>query len=105
MMRGVATEPIPFGAAVLCRAFKVSLAADDVANGHARLRPAFCRQSRWEKGDCVFVDPIEGLGKRSLQALADAPLMDSNAIYLPAGKLSAAETRAREARILAGESA
>lgn len=38
-----------------------------------------------------------------LKAIADGPLMDANRIYLPAGKLSEAEYRAREARILAGE--
>ncbi len=40
-----------------------------------------------------------------LRVLANAPLMDANRIYLEAGKLSPADFRAREARILRGEPA
>jgi hypothetical protein len=39
----------------------------------------------------------------NLRAIADAPIMDAANIYLPAGKLSTAETRERERRILRGE--
>lgn len=42
--------------------------------------------------------------KADLQAIADGGLMDANRIYLPAGRLSEADARAREARILRGES-
>jgi hypothetical protein len=38
-----------------------------------------------------------------LREIAAGPLMDANRIYLPAGTLSEAEYRAREARILRGE--
>lgn len=96
-MRGVATERIPFGALVLCRAFRVSLAGPDIANGSARSRPSFCRQDYYDAGECVFVDPIDGLGARDLHAMVNAPLMDANTLYLPAGKLSLAEYRARVA--------
>jgi hypothetical protein len=46
----------------------------------------------------------EDFTKADLQAIADGGLMDANRIYLPAGRLSEAEARAREARILRGES-
>ena len=98
MMSGTATEAIPFGAHVLCRGFRVSLAAPEIANGTARSRPLY----RGDKpvyyvGQHVTVDPIEGLGARDLHALANAPIMDPCRLYLPAGKLSMTETRAREA--------
>lgn len=45
------------------------------------------------------------LSSRDLQTIADGGIMDPNRLYLPAGRLSEAETRAREARIMRGESA
>lgn len=38
-----------------------------------------------------------------LKAITEMPIMDPGRLYLPAGKLSEAEFRAREARILAGK--
>jgi hypothetical protein len=98
MMVGIATETIPFGAHVLCRGFRVSLAAPEIANGTARARPLYRGDKPvYSVGGHVTVDPIEGLGDRDLHALANAPIMDPCRLYLPAGKLSMAETRAREA--------
>lgn len=37
----------------------------------------------------------EDFGAADLQAIADGPIMDSNGIYLPAGRLSQAEYEAR----------
>jgi len=98
MMSGRATEEIPFGAHVLCRGCSVSLAAPEIANGTARPRPRN-RGDRavYEPGQHVAVEPVEGLGARDLHALANGPIMDPTQIFLPAGKLSMAETRAREA--------
>lgn len=45
----------------------------------------------------------DGLSAADLQSITDGGIMDPNRIYLPAGKLSEAEYRAREARILRGE--
>jgi hypothetical protein len=95
---GIATETIPFGALVLCRGFRVSLASEKIANGKAARRPVYRGDKpNYEPGQHVTVEPIDGLGGRSLQALADAPIMDACKLFLPAGKLSMAETRAREA--------
>jgi len=44
------------------------------------------------------------LSRDDLQTIADGAIMDPNRLYLPAGRLSEAETRAREARVLRGES-
>lgn len=42
------------------------------------------------------------LDASALQAIADGPIMDPIRIYLPAGKLSESDWRARESRIRAG---
>jgi hypothetical protein len=97
MMSGIATETIPPGAHVLCRGFRVSLAAPEIANGIARERPRWCDDKQYLVGQHVTVEPVEGLGARDLHALANGPIMDPNQLFLPAGKLSMAETRAREA--------
>jgi hypothetical protein len=96
-MRGVAQCHIPFGAKVLCRDFRVTLAGDEIANGTARPLPTWARRPRYDKGDMVNVDPVVGLGGRDLHAMANAPLMDANRLFLPAGKLSMEEYRARVA--------
>lgn len=98
MMSGMATEAIPFGAHVLCRGFRVSLAAPEIANGTARSRQIYRGEKAvYEPGQHVTVEPVQGLGRRNLHALANGPIMDPSSLYLPAGKLSMAETRAREA--------
>lgn len=51
----------------------------------------------------MMLDPDE-LTSARLQEIADGPIMDPISIYLPAGRLSESEYRAREARIMAGES-
>ena len=101
-MRGVATERIPFGALVLCRGYRVSRAGSEIANGTAGERFIFPGEpAEWPEGECVKVIPIEGLGARDLHAMANAPLMDPNRLFLPAGRLSEAEYRARVAADMA----
>ena len=53
----------------------------------------------------AFGDNVEDFTPARLQELADGPLRDPRQIYLPAGRISIEETRAREARILRGKSA
>jgi hypothetical protein len=101
-LRGVATEDIPFGASVLCRGFKVALAGPEIANGTADT-PKYPRGTLYKAGDYVVAESIEGIGGRDLHAMANAPLMDANQIFLPAGKLSMAEYRARVAADLAAD--
>jgi len=50
----------------------------------------------------MVIEPGDLTAQR-LQEIADGPIMDPLSIYLPAGKLSETEWRAREARILRGE--
>ncbi|AIT81651.1 hypothetical protein [Novosphingobium pentaromativorans] len=90
MMRGTAKERIPYGALVLCRGFEVVLAGPEIANGRARRPPRWAGRSdeAYHAGDWVSVEPIEGLGDRDLNALANGPIMDPRRIYLPAGKLT-----------------
>jgi hypothetical protein len=54
----------------------------------------------------ALVGDGDTLSPDDLRRIANAPtIMDPNRIYLPAGKLSEADYRAREARILRGEQA
>lgn len=102
-LRGEAQETIPFGALVLCRGNRVWLAGPELANGTARARPFWSDAAReYKAAEFLFVDPVEGLGARDLHAMANAPLMDANALFLPASKLSMAEYRARVAADVTG---
>lgn len=95
MKRGTAQERIEFGAPVLCRDFRVSSAPAEIANGTARHPPKWDNRNYYERGDFVVVDPIDGLGERCLQAIANGPIMDPIRLHLPAGKLSEPEYQAR----------
>ena len=94
-LRGTATERIEFGQHVLCRGWDCMPADPTIANGIARSKPAFTRQTRYHKGDLVIADAIEGVGERDVHALAKMPIMDPVRLNLPAGKLSEAEYQAR----------
>lgn len=97
-LRGTAMERIPFGAPVLCRGFQVRLADPSLANGTARERPLWGSDKPFYKpGEFLLVEPVEGLGARDLHAMANGPLMDPKELFLPAGKLSMADYRARVA--------
>lgn len=97
-LRGAAQEPIAFGALVLCRGNRVWLAGPELANGTARARPIWSDAAReYAAGEFLFVDPVAGLGERDLHAIANGPIMDANALFLPAGKLSEADYRRRVA--------
>lgn len=67
------------------------------------------RQERFKRGDLKLSDlpphirrELIDPARLDLKAIAAGPIMDSNELYLPAGKLSMAETRAREAAALLG---
>lgn len=98
-MSGRAVEMIPCGASVLCVGFTVRLADPSIANGTAAKRPPIGGQpdKHYAPGEIVGVEPIQGLGARDLKAIANGPLMDANNIFLPAGRLTMAEYRARVA--------
>lgn len=95
---GAAEERIPFGATVLVRLGRVSLAPLATANGTAAPRLLFPDdEPAYAIGQQVAVRMFDDLGERDLHAIAAGPLMDPNRIYLPAGMLSRAEAAAREA--------
>ena len=52
-----------------------------------------------------LIAELDHILPEDLKAIAEMPIMDPGRLYLPAGKLSEAEFRAREARILKGEQA
>jgi hypothetical protein len=70
-------------------------------------------RKQYERGEIGLADlltserrAIVALGNLDLHALAAGPIMDSNEIYLPAGKLTLAEAKAREsATILSADPA
>lgn len=61
-----------------------------------------CAARRRVVAAAIGGDPKK-LRRGDLQRIANGPIMDPNRLYLPAGKLTQAEYRAREARILAGK--
>jgi hypothetical protein len=85
---GRATEFIPFGALVIIRGERVSLAGPELANGRAMGGNGRVEDGRFRKGATVDVEPISGLGDRDLHAMAAGPIMDPVRINLPAGKLT-----------------
>ncbi|MCT2398485.1 hypothetical protein [Novosphingobium mangrovi (ex Huang et al. 2023)] len=97
MMRGKAKERIPFGALVLCRGFSVTLAPPEIANGIARSKPAWAgrEDEAYHAGDYLHIDPVDGLGQRDLQAIADGPIMEPSRLFLPAGRISENEYQER----------
>lgn len=96
-MKGIASERIPFGAHVLCRGADVRLASPEIANGRAQPAPRWAARSdeAYHIGDFISVEPIEGLGQRNLQALANGPIMDPRVVFLPAGRISESAYRKR----------
>lgn len=93
-----ADTDVNYGARVLVRGCRASLADQRLANATVVRRPSWCRDDEViEAGYSFSVEMDPPSAARDLQALADGPIMDSNELYLPAGKLSMAETRAREA--------
>ncbi|RXR28936.1 hypothetical protein [Sphingobium fluviale] len=50
-----------------------------------------------------LIAELDHILPEDLKAIAAMPIMDPGRVYLPAGKISEAEYRARQARILAGE--
>ena len=97
MLRGEAMEPIEYGALVLCRNNEARNAPATIANAKAADRPKWAQayHKRYEKGDYVFAFALEDLGERDLQAIANGPIMEPLALYLPAGKVSEAEYQER----------
>lgn len=96
-----ADGPIPYGADILVRGNDAIVASQDIANAKA-LKPAWfpSRSGKYRKGDTVEYEPVAGIGQRDLHAIANGPIMDPKAIYLPAGKITEAEYRERQRQIL-----
>ena len=94
---------IRFGDRVLVRSGRAEVAGPDLANGTARSRPCWVGPPRYSDGDTLLVVMDDGLGDRDLHAIANGPIMDPSALYLPAGKISLAEAKARVASQILGD--
>lgn len=92
-----ASEDIPYGSRVLVRGMRASLAGDGFANAIAASGPRWLGDGEMiAAGRSFSVEMIEPHPDIDLRAIADGPIMDSNRLYLPAGKISMAEARERE---------
>lgn len=96
-----ADEDIPYGARVLVRGMRASLASGEIANGTAAPRPRWLREGDVIPARASFSVAMDsGIGERSLATLANGPIMDPCRLYLPAGKLSMDEFRERQRSII-----
>ena len=99
-----AAGDIPYGSRLLVRGARASVAGDDLANAFAPPRPAWLNEREIISDGQHFTAIMdEGIGKRDLHAIANGPIMDEAKIYLPAGKLSMEEFRARQRSIMLGD--
>ena len=89
-------ERIAYGDRLLVRGCRVRKADEAIANATAIKPMHWAAYGHYAPGDIVVAAMDDGLGVRDLHALANGPIMDASEIYLPAGKLSMAETIARE---------
>jgi hypothetical protein len=101
---------IPFGARILVRGTRAIVADASLANATAPTGSEASFYARhgftgFCQGDWLFVQVEQGADGLDLHALANGPIMDPNRIYLPAGRLTEAEYRARMAQALAGHDA
>lgn len=80
---------------MLLRDNRIEPAKPELANGRVAKLPLWDRRKAYSPGEYVQVDLIEGLGARSLQAMANGPIMEPLRLFLPAGKLSEEEYRQR----------
>jgi hypothetical protein len=99
-----AEEFLPFGARILVRHGRASLASENLANAtvpDADHYPWFAREAGgFDAGQHLFPKLDESLGSRSLQDIANGPIMAPGALYLPAGICSEAEWRRRNRDVL-----
>ncbi|MEZ7273888.1 hypothetical protein NYF14_10505 [Sphingobium sp. 10 DY56-G10] len=93
-----ADEPIPYGAEVFVRGRRATLAPKVLANARAIDRPRWLGEDGIIPPRCGFT--VEMLERApDLQAMADGPIMDPVQRFLPLGRISLAESKAREAAL------
>jgi hypothetical protein len=95
----MAETPIPYGAEVLVRGTRACLCDPALANARVVRRPPWLDEEDVIPPRRTFA--VELIDRaRDLQALADGPIMDAVNLYVPAGRLNWADTKAREAAVL-----
>lgn len=96
---------VHYEARVMVRGNRCKEAGPELANGTASKGPPWLRQAWYDDGQSLAVDMDADIGSRDLHAIANGPIMDPSALYLPAGKISLAEAKAREAAQIVGDDA
>lgn len=91
---------IPHGARVLVRGRRASLAGKSLCNATATPRPPWLHEKRIDAGKSFFVVMDEGTDCLEIKAIANGPIMDSNKLYLPAGKLTMEQFKERQRSII-----
>jgi len=99
-----AEEFLAFGARILVRHGRASLAHEGVANAsvpNAEFYPWYARDAGGFKQGALFFPVMDkDFGARSLHDIANGPIMDPAKIYLPAGTCSEADWRKRNTETL-----
>lgn len=93
-----ARERIAWGSPVILLGGDCKAADVSIANGKllAPNSPLSRHRRKCKVGETVVVEMVEGLGGRSLHALANGPCMDPLRLFLPEGKISEAEWQKRQ---------
>lgn len=95
----MADTAIPYGAEVLVRGGRACLTVPELANARVVSRPPWLDEEDFIPPRRTF--SVELIDRpRDLQALANGPIMDAVNLYFPAGRLSWADTKVREASVL-----
>lgn len=93
-----ADEPIPYGAEVFVRGRRATLAPKALVNARVVPRPRWLGEDDIIPPRCSFT--VEMMERApDLQAMADGPIMDPAQLFLPLGRISLADAKAREAAL------
>jgi len=96
-----AEKTIRYGERILVRDGRAVPADSSLANATAPERPSWISaRFKIRTGNNFMAVMDDGIGDRDIKAIANGPIMDVANIYLPAGKVSMEEFKARQRTII-----